>query len=146
MPDMLRLHHRQRLNKDHLQGWQRTFKNVVQAHFAATLLQLRPIQSGSFASSIDRHEKVFAVPISRGFDVIDQTVFLQVERGTDRLTATATEQQVQFVERDFAGGQPDVERFRGEHGCIQRFCESGCVPALVQRHNIVKASNREHMV
>jgi hypothetical protein len=54
------------------------------------LLQLRPIESGRFASCVDPNEEVFAALAFRGLDVCGKYLFLQVERDTDCLTTAAT--------------------------------------------------------
>jgi hypothetical protein len=89
-PDLLRFHCGQRIHEDRLQGRQHSFQNIVQAHVTAELLQLRPIESGRFASCIDPNEEVFPVLAFRGLDVCGQSLFLQVERGTDCLTTAAS--------------------------------------------------------
>lgn len=144
LPALPCFHRGQGFHENRLQDGQRSFQNFVQARVAAKLFQLRPIQPGDFASCIDGNEEVFAALAFRGLDILGQSLLLQVERGTHCPTATATEQHMQFVERDFAGGKPDVERLRCEHGSIECFCKGGCVPPLIQRHEIVKACDCEH--
>lgn len=90
MLDLFRLQGSERVHEDRLLGRYRSFRNIVQAHVAAAVFQLRLIQPHSFTSRVDGYEEVFAVLAFRGFDVLGQGLFLQVERSAHRLTTTAT--------------------------------------------------------
>jgi hypothetical protein len=68
MPMVLLLcfHRGQGFDEDRLQDRKRPFQSIGQAHVMAESFQLGAIQSGSFASCIDRHEEVLAAMASCG--------------------------------------------------------------------------------